>query len=236
MADDNKPLKYMRYAIGEVVLVVIGILIALQINNWNNDRITKQKEHHLLKELHNEFVKNKAQLDTVVFYHKRSYASANYMKSRLPIDIKNENLDSLAYNIFYMGWTYTFNPSRGTITAITNSASFDIISNDELRQLLISWEDVLSDYQEEEIRAWNNYQNHLKPYEKAHFLYSLDYTKSLTDPRIDLSFLKEMDFDNYVLDRYNDLNDLMSNSSGELKQITTTIDKIIELSKPDHSD
>ncbi len=37
MADDNKPLKYMRYAIGEIVLVVIGILIALQINTWNNN-------------------------------------------------------------------------------------------------------------------------------------------------------------------------------------------------------
>jgi len=33
MADDNKPIKYMRYAIGEIVLVVIGILIALSINN-----------------------------------------------------------------------------------------------------------------------------------------------------------------------------------------------------------
>ena len=41
MADDNKPMKYMRYAIGEIVLVVIGILIALQINNWNENR--KQK-------------------------------------------------------------------------------------------------------------------------------------------------------------------------------------------------
>lgn len=35
MADDNRPLKYMRYAIGEILLVVIGILIALSINNWN---------------------------------------------------------------------------------------------------------------------------------------------------------------------------------------------------------
>jgi hypothetical protein len=34
-ADDNKPLKYMRYAIGEIALVVLGILIALSINNWN---------------------------------------------------------------------------------------------------------------------------------------------------------------------------------------------------------
>ena len=35
-ADDNKPLKYLRYAIGEIVLVVIGILIALQINTRND--------------------------------------------------------------------------------------------------------------------------------------------------------------------------------------------------------
>ena len=35
MADDSKPMKYLRYAIGEILLVVIGILIAIQINNWN---------------------------------------------------------------------------------------------------------------------------------------------------------------------------------------------------------
>ena len=46
LADDNKPLKYMRYAIGEIMLVVIGILIALSINNWNeyNKERTKEKE------------------------------------------------------------------------------------------------------------------------------------------------------------------------------------------------
>jgi len=41
LADDNKPLKYFRYAIGEIVLVVLGILIALQINNWNEERKSK---------------------------------------------------------------------------------------------------------------------------------------------------------------------------------------------------
>ena len=35
MADDNKPMKYLRYAIGEIALVMIGILLALQINTWN---------------------------------------------------------------------------------------------------------------------------------------------------------------------------------------------------------
>ena len=38
MADDNKPLKYARYAIGEIALVMIGILLALQVNNWNEQR------------------------------------------------------------------------------------------------------------------------------------------------------------------------------------------------------
>jgi len=41
LADDNRPLKYMRYAIGEIVLVIIGILLALQINNINSERIEK---------------------------------------------------------------------------------------------------------------------------------------------------------------------------------------------------
>lgn len=51
MADDNRPLKYMRYAIGEIALVVVGILIALQINNWNENRKERTEEDILLKQL-----------------------------------------------------------------------------------------------------------------------------------------------------------------------------------------
>ena len=48
---ENKTGKYLKYAIGEIVLVVIGILIALSINNWNQNRITKLKEKKTLIEL-----------------------------------------------------------------------------------------------------------------------------------------------------------------------------------------
>ncbi len=51
LADDNKPMKYMRYAIGEIALVVIGILIALSINNWNEERKESIRENQILKEL-----------------------------------------------------------------------------------------------------------------------------------------------------------------------------------------
>lgn len=48
LADDNKPLKYVRYAIGEIVLVIIGILIALQINNWSEIEKSKSESNRLL--------------------------------------------------------------------------------------------------------------------------------------------------------------------------------------------
>ena len=41
--EQNKTGKYFKYAIGEVVLVMVGILLALQVNNWNEDRVQQQK-------------------------------------------------------------------------------------------------------------------------------------------------------------------------------------------------
>jgi hypothetical protein len=56
LADDNKPFKYMRYAIGEIVLVVIGILIALSINNWNEESKSEKFEKDLLIDLRNTII------------------------------------------------------------------------------------------------------------------------------------------------------------------------------------
>jgi hypothetical protein len=68
MADDNRPLKYARYAVGEIVLVVLGILIAIQINDWNDHRKDRLKKKNLLKSLEVEFIQNLEQLDTVLSY------------------------------------------------------------------------------------------------------------------------------------------------------------------------
>ena len=230
---ENKTGKYFKYAIGEIVLVVIGVLIALQINTWNANRLERKKERLIFKELRKEFVSNKQQLDTIVFYHMRSFQSVKYVRSKLPIDIVHTNLDSLAYHLFYMSWTHTFNPSKGVTNALMNSSTFNLISNDELRNLLISWDDVVSDYQEEEIWASNNYHGALKSFEKKHFYWGDDHKKWLKDPRSDLTILESLEFDNYVLDRYNDLKEIVQNTAGELEGVVETIDKIIELSKPE---
>lgn len=52
MALDNKPIQYLRYAIGEIILVVIGILIALQVNNWNEKRKNFAKYKAVLEQIY----------------------------------------------------------------------------------------------------------------------------------------------------------------------------------------
>ena len=63
MADDNRPLKYMRYAIGEILLVVVGILIALQINNWNEGRKQQNEINNALIQILNDLKQDKEILD-----------------------------------------------------------------------------------------------------------------------------------------------------------------------------
>ena len=55
--------KYFKYAIGEIILVVIGILIALQINNWNQNRLDSNQEQQILLQLKSEFQENLKELD-----------------------------------------------------------------------------------------------------------------------------------------------------------------------------
>ena len=66
LINQNNMGKYLKYAIGEILLVVIGILIALQINNWNERRIESAEEQKILKNLKIDFDNDKRQLETII--------------------------------------------------------------------------------------------------------------------------------------------------------------------------
>ena len=67
---ENKFSKYLLYAIGEIALVMIGILLALQVNNWNEQRKLNLKEIAILEELHKNLQSNLEILDTYITEHK----------------------------------------------------------------------------------------------------------------------------------------------------------------------
>jgi hypothetical protein len=66
LADDNKPLKYMRYAIGEIVLLVIGILIALSVNNWNEENKERLVEKQRYQNILNDLVDDEANINQMI--------------------------------------------------------------------------------------------------------------------------------------------------------------------------
>ena len=70
--EKNKTRKYFKYAIGEIVLVVIGILIALQVNNWNQIRISKNNEIEILEDFQKGLINDIQELNHVIAHYERS--------------------------------------------------------------------------------------------------------------------------------------------------------------------
>jgi len=131
MADDNRPLKYARYAIGEIVLVVIGILIALSINNWNEQRKERILESEILADLLVDLNKDLAQMlealenQKVTINAQRSIATA--LENNLPMT------DSLRGQFYSVALPFARIENESTYDNL-KTIGFGIIKNKEIRK------------------------------------------------------------------------------------------------------
>ncbi len=133
MADDNRPLKYARYAIGEIVLVVVGILIALQINTWNEERKTRKLEKELLTDLVEEL---KLDLENIKGSRwlseasaKASFKVADALSNKMPFS------DSLATQFSSITIPFFFSYNHATFENL-KSEGFSIISDKYIRRTI----------------------------------------------------------------------------------------------------
>ena len=146
MADDNRPLKYMRYAIGEIVLVVIGILIALQINTWNEERKEQIQEKKLLANLKKDFDWNQEKLHYFVQLHEGSAKSFQTFLMLVGPEANHLEIDSLDHYIAGLMWNPVFKPKRDVSNSIFSSGKTDLFSNENILELLNSWTAILENY------------------------------------------------------------------------------------------
>ena len=176
MLFENKFSRYLIYAIGEIILVVIGILIALQVNNWNEVRKNREKEKMILTALNKDFSKNLDMFLTAKDIHITAKKSAEELLKILDsLDNpdyanKSQNLSEALQTIYLQAMeTHTYNPSNGVVNSLISSGNFQLIQNDTLQNLIISWNDVLEDYQEEELAASDFWNTRFEPFliEKA---------------------------------------------------------------------
>ena len=134
--EKNKIGKYLKYAVGEIILVVIGILIALSINNWNEEKNTKAEESKILSEI-------KAAIETDKYKINANISEANISIESIQIIKKQIQLakpinDSLGYHFAQFLSSSTSNINTGPYETL-KTKGLDLISNDKLRNQIINY-------------------------------------------------------------------------------------------------
>jgi len=131
LAEDNQFLKYSRYAIGEIVLVVIGILIALQINTWKQEKEDRSYELKMINNIRNDLYADIQFDESLLQTATNSNQAAQDLLDAFGTD--NDSLVLLAYPTMTMGISYDYR--KGAYEAL-RSTGLDKISNDSIRQLI----------------------------------------------------------------------------------------------------
>ena len=141
MLKENKFSKYLLYAIGEIILVVIGILIALQINNWNENRKNSNEEIAILQSLNKNLILAKKQSESLVSTEKDSKAVLLLV---LGIDTISSIIDknSISDNIFKDAFWNLENdiPVINTYTDLKNTNKLGLIKNQKIKEKFTSLE------------------------------------------------------------------------------------------------
>ena len=138
---ENKTGKYLKYAIGEIVLVVIGILIALQINNWNENKKSHAFETKLLQELETSLDRDLGRTKSLL--NGRALVKSKAIDDLLN-DLQEDNIveDSiLISNFFKAGITLSFSYDKGPYESL-KSGGLDKIKNDSLRSGIVRFYEV----------------------------------------------------------------------------------------------
>lgn len=151
-SSDGKVKKYLLYAIGEILLVMIGILLALQVNNWNQNRKERQKESKALIDLMEEFTLNKQRIEEKQKLRLEVVPKLDHYINLLVKGEANYKSFQEFHSVEYIiGMT---NPSNGVIDALISSGELTLISNDSLKYLLADWKDQAGNLKENEQILW----------------------------------------------------------------------------------
>jgi hypothetical protein len=237
LLDSGSARKYLLYAIGEIALVMIGILLALQVNNWNEWRKDRITERALLIQLHEEFINNKAELARTVDSNRMILQNLTSLMALFPSNtnkVDEKTLKDCQSFLMPAAQAYTFNPSNAIINALINQNSFDLITDTALREDVLKWRAVLDDYLDDERRNTQHSAEQIRPYLAAK---GIDSDMGLFDDRLDISFLGTLEFEGLIREKRLRLNRIYGLTNDafyrHLEKLHNSIENIIRLTEPD---
>lgn len=132
--------KYLKYAFGEIILVMIGIILALQVNNWNDQRIERNEEQLIMSNLKEDFDYNLSTLDTLLMIQNKSKQTQLAILDHTGKKSKPESEKEFNIMLEALFQTAEFYPRNGALNDLINSGRLRIIKSQKLRNRLASWE------------------------------------------------------------------------------------------------
>jgi len=136
---DGKFGKYLLYAIGEIIILIMGIVFALQVNNWNEKRLDRITEILILKAIKLELGTQLRHFQTTIDLNKEVIVSSQIILDHLENDLTYN--DSLAYHFLAANYITGFSYSKGAFETL-KSTSVNIITNEKLRIQIIDLYEV----------------------------------------------------------------------------------------------
>ena len=166
LMETGKTGKYFKYAIGEIILVVIGILIALQINNWNENNKQERKAKNYLEALKIELVDNSMKME---FISKRARKDLKIAVKLL----KDLNDESVIIDNEYMNHTrlipiYKYELGNSVLLDIVSSGALDNLPNENLKRKILNVHQLYQNYDKSYLNAKDTWDKYLLPYLNQH--------------------------------------------------------------------
>lgn len=233
----NKTSKYLLYAIGEISLVMIGILLALQVNNWNETRKVTAQEVKILSELKNDleanFVEVNGTYNNTLLRLKSTVLILNYFEDAKPVD------DSLKIAFERIQIDGLFNNANTAYEYIKNKG-VNILSNDSLRiRITEMYERQFYNIINREANNWNMTNNELIPLMNQYFKTSppidtfFPFSLELNMPK-DIEILRANDpfknvivrLQNFLLLRLNWQKETITSLEKLIKDVQEEIDRL----------
>lgn len=203
---NNKLVAYLLYAIGEIILVVVGILIAVNIDDWNEANKLRSMEQKILRSLRKEFSYNKYLLDREIIKLDSIIENALLIAAATGpvVHTEEQEMARLFYNTFRS--TLSYNPIPGTLNEMVNSGKLSIISNDSLRQMLVAWPIAVKSVNDQEGYVDEMYRKtHQYYFDFGNFRRHINLIDPTTDlgeskfPVNDFKFMERVQFENDLI-------------------------------------
>ena len=141
--------KWPEYLL-EILVIIMGILLALAFNNWNDERKKKMEEQRVLSVLHQEFEGNIEALSTILRSHHNNIELLQNVLPKLNKSAVTTDGMTIISELRQAMYGNTYNPMFGVMNALLNSDEINVIGNEDLKYGLARLPGLLLDYTEEE--------------------------------------------------------------------------------------